>query len=238
MTLPDLGFNTLREQAHRARSGGLDTGIELITDIEQIRERLDELSFYTSASVYSIQPSSRPSADAAAAARPLEMRSLRRGTDIRMIYDDTAVADERRRVQLHEAVAGGVRIRLGHGPLQRLIIMDERVAVVPADPTGADPAALIVRQPGLIDSFVRLFHLLWATTTELTADQDDPDDVLTEDDRALLALLSSGTTDEAAARDFGISERQVRRRVAVLMRRLGARSRFEAGVLAVRRGWI
>lgn len=214
-----------------------DTGIELITDVEQVRERLDELSFYTSASVYSVQPA-RPTADAATAARPLEMRSLRRGIDICVIYDNQAVADERRRAQLRDAVGGGVRIKLGEGPLQRLIIMDERVAVIPADPTNGNSGALIVRQPGLLDGALRFFRLLWATTTELTLDNDDEIDVLTEDDRALLALLSNGVTDETAAREFGISERQVRRRVAVLMRRLGARSRFEAGVLAVRRGWI
>jgi DNA-binding NarL/FixJ family response regulator len=115
--------------------------------------------------------------------------------------------------------------------------MDERVAVVPVDPAGGDSGALIVRQPGLLDGFVRLFHLLWSGTTELDAPPADPDD-LTDDDRSLLALLAAGATDEAAAREFGISERQVRRRVAVLMRRLAARSRFEAGVLAVRKGWI
>ncbi|HEX4725331.1 MAG TPA: helix-turn-helix domain-containing protein [Pseudonocardiaceae bacterium] len=218
--------------------GATDTGIELLTDVEQVRERLDELSFFTSTSVYSVQPISRPSPDAAAAARPLEIRSLRRGVEMRVIYDNRIVADERRRAQLHEAAAGGVRIRLADGPLQRLIIMDERVAVVPVDPAGGDSGALIVRQPGLLDGFVRLFHLLWSGTTELVVGSGDEEDDLTEDDRALLALLAAGATDEAAARDFGISERQVRRRVAVLMRRLDARSRFEAGVLAVRRGWI
>jgi DNA-binding CsgD family transcriptional regulator len=157
---------------------------------------------------------------------------------MRVIYDNRIVADERRRAQLHEAAAGGVCIRLADGPLQRLIIMDERVAVVPVDPASRDAGALIVRQPGLLDGFVRLFHLLWSGTTELTVGSGDEEDDLTEDDRALLALLAGGATDEAAARDFGISERQVRRRVAVLMRRLDAGSRFEAGVLAVRRGWI
>jgi DNA-binding CsgD family transcriptional regulator/sugar-specific transcriptional regulator TrmB len=227
--------------AHRRGQGAPiaagDTGIELVADLEQVRERLDELSFFTSTSVYSVQPGRRHSAESAAAARPPELRSLRRGVDIRVIYDSSVLADEHRRAQLHDAAAGGVRIRLSDAPLQRLIIMDERVAVVPVDPAGGDSGALIVRQPGLLDGFVRLFHLLWAGTTELDAAPVGPDD-LTEDDRALLALLAAGATDEAAAREFGISERQVRRRVAVLMRRLEARSRFEAGVLAVRRGWI
>jgi DNA-binding CsgD family transcriptional regulator len=230
--------------AHRRGQGGpperttVDGGVELVSDLDQVRERLDELSFFTSTSVYSVQPTARPSAESAAASRPLELRSLRRGVDIRMIYDNRVLTDERRRVQLHEAAAGGVRIRLSDTPLQRLIIMDERVAVVPADPATGDSGALIVHQPGLLDGFVRLFHLLWSDTTDLTDEPAGQPDELTDDDRNLLALLASGATDEAAAREFGISERQVRRRVAGLMRRLSARSRFEAGVLAVRRGWI
>jgi len=54
----------------------------------------------------------------------------------------------------------------------------------------------------------------------------------------LLTLLASGRTDEAAARQIGVSVRHLRRRVARLMDLLGASSRFEAGAEAARRGWI
>ena len=40
------------------------------------------------------------------------------------------------------------------------------------------------------------------------------------------------------ARTLGISLRTTRRRVAALMAELGADSRFQAGVEAVRRGWL
>ncbi|MCO1578038.1 hypothetical protein M8C13_19995 [Crossiella sp. SN42] len=63
-------------------------------------------------------------------------------------------------------------------------------------------------------------------------------DGLSEVDRRVLELLASGITDEAAARVVGFSVRQLRRRVAVLMARLEAASRFEAGVAAARRGWV
>jgi DNA-binding NarL/FixJ family response regulator len=54
----------------------------------------------------------------------------------------------------------------------------------------------------------------------------------------LLRLLADGSKDEAAARALGVSVRTVRRMVADLMRRLDARSRFQAGILAQRRGWL
>jgi DNA-binding CsgD family transcriptional regulator len=58
------------------------------------------------------------------------------------------------------------------------------------------------------------------------------------DERALLRLLAAGLTDEAAARRLGISVRTARRQVAVLMDKLGASSRFQAGYRAAQRGWL
>lgn len=59
-----------------------------------------------------------------------------------------------------------------------------------------------------------------------------------EQERALLNLLGIGAKDEAAARQLGVSVRTVRRMTAELMRELDARSRFQAGMIAARRGWI
>ena len=56
--------------------------------------------------------------------------------------------------------------------------------------------------------------------------------------RFLLRLLATGQKDEQIARALGMSLRTVRRRIADLMTELGADSRFQAGVEAVRRGWV
>jgi DNA-binding NarL/FixJ family response regulator len=64
------------------------------------------------------------------------------------------------------------------------------------------------------------------------------DDRLSERERQLLRLLTAGYTDESAAVRLGISVRTVRRTVSGIMDRLGARSRFQAGVKAADRGWL
>jgi adenosylmethionine-8-amino-7-oxononanoate aminotransferase len=51
-------------------------------------------------------------------------------------------------------------------------------------------------------------------------------------------LLDTGLTDEAAARQLGVSVRTVRRQMAALMGKLGASSRFQAGHKAAERGWL
>ncbi|GAA1230337.1 hypothetical protein GCM10009665_20920 [Kitasatospora nipponensis] len=57
-------------------------------------------------------------------------------------------------------------------------------------------------------------------------------------ERKLLGLLAEGLTDAVAAKRLSVSVRTERRMVAELMTRLGASSRFDAGVKAVRRRWV
>lgn len=55
---------------------------------------------------------------------------------------------------------------------------------------------------------------------------------------AIAGLLAKGLKDEAVARRLGISLRTCRKHIAQLMDDLGAGSRFQAGVHAVRRGLL
>ncbi|MGH3118350.1 MAG: response regulator transcription factor [Gaiellales bacterium] len=61
---------------------------------------------------------------------------------------------------------------------------------------------------------------------------------LSPDEQKLLMLLTVGLKDQVIARQLGIAGRTVERHVAKLMRRLNAKSRFQAGVEAARSGWI
>lgn len=51
-------------------------------------------------------------------------------------------------------------------------------------------------------------------------------------------LLAKGLTDETAAGRLGVSLSTIRRSMAAIMERLGARSRFEAGLRAAHMGWL
>jgi DNA-binding NarL/FixJ family response regulator len=63
---------------------------------------------------------------------------------------------------------------------------------------------------------------------------DEPDG----DTRNLLTLLAAGLTDDAIARSLGWSSRTTQRRLQRLMITLGASTRFQAALLATRRGWV
>jgi sugar-specific transcriptional regulator TrmB/DNA-binding CsgD family transcriptional regulator len=215
-------------------------GVERIEDLDKVRERLEELAFFTRASVWSVQPGYTISRAALAASRPLDLRGLRRGIDMRTIYNTAFLQNDWCRAYVRDLTAAGAKARFTDEPLERMIIMDDQVAMLPIDPGNSRLGALIVRQPGLLTGFVNLFHRLWNDAVEMSAADPPaaPGSDLSTEDREILALLAEGKTDELAARSVGISVRHLRRRVARLMDQLDASSRFEAGVEAARRGWI
>jgi DNA-binding NarL/FixJ family response regulator len=105
-------------------------------------------------------------------------------------------------------------------------------------------AGLIVHSSPLLDGVVRLFELLWehSSTDTFGAVAGEAREVtrtpLSDEDRATLALLCAGVTDNAAARQLGIASRTWSRRIKRVMRILGVTTRFQAGMEAARRGWI
>ncbi len=56
--------------------------------------------------------------------------------------------------------------------------------------------------------------------------------------RRLLRLMRTGAIDETIARELGVSLRTVHRRITHLQNLLGARSRFQLGVIASELGWV
>jgi sugar-specific transcriptional regulator TrmB/DNA-binding CsgD family transcriptional regulator len=217
-----------------------ESGIERLDSVEAVRERLEELSFFTRYSVYSVQPGGPQTADSLRASRPLDLRGLRRGIDMRIIHEAAVLDDEMNRTYLLEITAAGANIRLTTEPIERFIVMDKCVAVLPIDPAQTWRGALIVQQPGLLTGLLALFYRLWADSWDppWVNPGQGPDDEPSQEDRQVLQLLASGTTDDTVARQIGVSVRQLRRRIARLMNRLDAHSRFAAGAAAARRGWI
>jgi len=131
----------------------------------------------------------------------------------------------------------GIEVRVSPSVTRRLLVVDGRTAVIPLGHD--DRGVLHVREPALIDQLTALFEVLWSDAVPLASPTPAADPQgLSPTDRHLLRLLASGLADDAVAKRLGISARTVRRIMADLMDRLGADSRFEAGVEAARRGWV
>jgi hypothetical protein len=233
----------LQASLARPAAGRDEPSIERVEGLEAVRERIAELSFFARAYVYAIQPGGPQSAASLEASRPLDMRSARRNLEMRLIHETSVLGDELNRSYLRELVLLGVGVRVTDRSVGRMLILDGQVAVVPMEPGNSRRGALIVRQSGLVAGLLDLFHQTWDAAAELPAWTEISQSAaagaeIADQDRRLLAMLASGCTDETAARELGVSVRHLRRRISRLMLVLGARSRFEAGVEAARRGWL
>jgi DNA-binding Lrp family transcriptional regulator len=120
----------------------------------------------------------------------------------------------------------------------RLVVMGSSAALIPEEFGVPTERRLVIRQHSLIGSLTLLFESLWEKAMAVPGLDGQRYDEGASDQRLLLGQLAGGAKDEQIARALGISVRTVRRRVAELLEELGAHSRFQAGVEAVRRGWM
>ncbi|WP_223246391.1 helix-turn-helix domain-containing protein [Micrococcus luteus] len=175
-----------------------------------------------------------------------QSRSWTRGVPWRVVYEGRSLqAEPPERWEHLGSTPGGTGRILPRLPF-KLLIADDDAALVGLAGAAGQGEALVVRGSLLVDAFVRLFELQWELALPIAdvarGGDDGADglggDVLTEEERRLVAMLSSGMTDEAMARAIGLSHRTVQRRLADLARRVGAEGRFQLGVQAARRGWV
>ncbi|MEO3867578.1 LuxR C-terminal-related transcriptional regulator [Nonomuraea sp. B12E4] len=164
-----------------------------------------------------------------------ELQRLAHGVLVRGIYDASALEIPGKLRLAQESVAAGEQARISSEVPMKLAIADRRSAILPlstAESAHAD-SAVIVHSSTLLDALVTLFEVLWRSALPFPAKSSAAD----LPDPELFTLLAAGLKDETVARQLGVSLRTIHRRVSELMDRLGARTRFQAGLLAARRGW-
>ncbi|MFJ8014488.1 LuxR C-terminal-related transcriptional regulator [Streptomyces sp. NPDC096339] len=210
------------------------------TGLDAINSQIERLAQGAESRVEVFAPGGAQTEAALEAARPLDRAAVERGVQVRYIYLDSVRNDP---ATLNYArwlndIGGEVRVLPQLPP--RMIIFDRRAAIVPIDPEAAARGVLILRGSGVVTALVSLFRQTWARaqplgeTRTVTAEPDG----LTRQEQAVLDLLFEGHTDDVVARKLGVSVRTGRRITADLMARLGARSRYQAGALAMERGWL
>ena len=159
---------------------------------------------------------------------------LGEGVTVRGIYAPEALELPGALEAAQEAVRAGEQSRVHANVPMKLAIGDRRLAILPVSSSEIIDAALCIRPSALLDTLVQFFELLWFQATPIVGVDDDGE----VSDRQLAALLASGAKDDVVARHLGASTRTLSRRVAEMMDHLHVRTRFQAGVQAVRRGWI
>jgi DNA-binding CsgD family transcriptional regulator len=159
----------------------------------------------------------------------------------RVIYDRSAVAMPGRMADIWNGIRLGEQARVGKVPM-KMMLCDDRSALIPVATAGSGysiDAAYLIGPSSLLDALSALFESLWQRAVPVNrVPQEAGGEELAAEDVDLIGLLVAGNTDERIARSLGWHVRTVSRHVRQLMDRVGAQTRFQLGVEAVRRGWV
>lgn len=252
----ETAFGRVREEmedlAHAYQLGRLrhDPGrlVEVLSGRAAVNQRVDELTRSVSAHLWVLDrppylewANGQPDTNESETATTRAM--IERGVDIRSVYCPDSMERPGRFATVLKLVALGEQARMLPSLPFKLRIMDRKVALVPLV-GGSYDSLVIVHPSGLLDALVELFEAYWERATPITAGrragdaeahgQDEP----SEDDLLLLRMLQAGLKDQAIARQLGVSARTATRRITALMKKLGAKTRFQTGAEAASRGWI
>ncbi|MFK0096728.1 DNA-binding response regulator [Streptomyces sp. NPDC091040] len=159
------------------------------------------------------------------------------GFTTRKLLTPAALADEATREHLRLVLDAGAQVRITDAELpHETIIIDRRVMILAGReaPTGREYSVTTAKT--MIDGVHSLFDAMWDRSADYDAYLATDTPQLTPDSRQILEALSTGRTDDSAARHLGLSLRTYRRRVAELMVTLQAASRFQAGLRAGKLG--
>jgi DNA-binding CsgD family transcriptional regulator len=214
------------------------SGLEEYAGPDGTRQALERLAFEATREVLALTPPrGHGAASLAALDDPLNAYLLSKGVRVQMVCVNSARADVTLSASARELTGRGALLRTVPVLPLAMVVVDRTWVALPLDPGADKLGAVLLRGAGVLDVVCALFHQYWQAAIPWSH-RRAPAQVLAEQERALLDMLTHGCTDEQAGRRLGVSTRTVGRMVADLMRRLGARSRFEAGVLAARQGLL
>jgi sugar-specific transcriptional regulator TrmB len=230
--IPDL-----QEQAARNAASPAEQMVELITSSQAVNQIFSRLQQSIQAEVICMQRapvlfSSFDETDDA------QKKALAKGVNVRSIADAEFLALPGAMNRVRHDMAAGEQVRVFPVLPFKMVVVDQRIGLIPLSLHEPDGPSLLVRSSALLDALCALFETLWERATPITfsvagALKDGEAAARVPQAAArLIPLLAAGFNDKAIAHELDISPATLNRRMAELMRSLDTRTRFQAGWLA------
>lgn len=206
--------------------------LELITNRDHLRVVIDQMygSFRSEMLLFQKLPILAPSSRLDGVLPP--------GAQIRSISDRASVESLDTLARMLEDVALGEQARTVPSLPFKMMIVDRRTAVMTLD--GQSPettSTLLIHRGALVEALCQLFEFVWEKATPVFTVRDGKVEPAPqfgehwmESTKALIPLMAAGLNDKAITQELHISASTLNRRVADLMKMLGARTRFQLGV--------
>ncbi|MET8767143.1 LuxR C-terminal-related transcriptional regulator [Streptomyces sp. NPDC004658] len=170
---------------------------------------------------------------------PVELPTPPSGVPIRLVSPHSARARTTTRARLRQMIDSGAQVRTTNHIFDNMVLVGDDAAFVTQQvPAEEMPSVIAVYEPVMISLLRRVYDFAWQAGTDFDAEAVSYGETLTDLNAGILNLMAGGLKDEAIARRIGVGSRTFRRHVANIMERLGATTRFQAGVFAARAGLI
>jgi len=207
-------------------TGGLGT---VLPGSVPTRARIAELAAAERHEHLALNPEPSFTAEAVAAALPLDRQLHARGVRVRICGLPPADGDAST-AAVERLAALGDEYRERMDIPVKLMIFDRRVALLPADPLDLAAGAVEIDHPAVVAAMAALFEEVWMTARD-PRKTGVPPIVMTAREQAIVGLLAQGHTDISAAQRLGLSQRTIGYALRSLMDRLGVENRFQLGLV-------
>lgn len=233
---PDAAVAALRRRAMRrpvpdAGPGWMEPGppaARLLPDLGATRQRIAHLVAVERAEHLAMNPERVFSTDALTIGSAIDADLLSRRVRVRSLGRPPADGD-RSSAYTAEFTRLGGEYRLADRLPHKMMIFDRRVALVAVDPLDLDRGTWEYTDPAAVASLLTLFVRQWSGATDPRRN-GVPTVVLTQREKAVVALLADGHTDATAAKHLGMSTRTLTYTLRGLMDRFGVENRFQLGL--------
>ena len=222
-------------QSWRRSPATQESGPFLYLHGEAIAPYLTTLVSEAEQELLTAQPQATRNAKVVEEATTRDVAALQRGLKMRTLYQHSA----RRHPATHDYVAKvtahGAEVRTLDEFFNRMIVVDRRVALIPAPDDLA--TAVVVREPALVAYLVDVFERAFARGRPFTSSEESVVKAIASEQRAMtIRMLIEGHSDAVSAKRLGVSPRTYAGYVADLKEEYEAETRFQLGYIMGRLG--
>ncbi len=174
------------------------------------------------------QPQSGRSGSSLATAALRDIQALERGVSMRTLYQHSARRNTVTREYVAQVSARGAEVRTLDEFFNRMIVVDRRVAVIPASEDMS--VAVAVREQSVVTYLLDVFERAFARALPFTSNAPrDTSEIASEQRAMTIRMLVEGHADAVSAKRLGVSARTYAGYVAELKGQYDVQTRFQLG---------
>jgi sugar-specific transcriptional regulator TrmB len=215
-------------QAYRHTSAGATSPVLELRGFANINRFIQAAVGDAQKELLTAQPAGARSAATLEVAVERDIRALSRGVAMRTLYQHSARRSTATREYVERVAAHGAEVRTLDEFFNRLIVVDQTMAIVPG--SEGTHVAVAIHDRSLVAYLVDIFERYWERAHDFSdRDLDTARDIADDVHNMTVRMLVEGHSDNASAKRMGVSARTFAGYVAALKEEYGAETRFQLG---------